>query len=46
MVVLHSGDERNRLSRDEVADAVLFMLSRPQVVNIDELVLTPLQQSF
>ena len=46
MVVLHSGDERNRLSRDEVADAVLFMLSRPEGVNIDELVLTPLQQSF
>jgi len=25
---------------------VLFMLSRPEGVNIDELVLTPLQQSF
>lgn len=46
MLVLHSGYERDRLSRDEVADAVLFMLSRPKGVNIDDLVLTPLQQSF
>lgn len=44
--VLHTGDQRDRLSRDEVADAVLFMLSRPDGVNVDELVLTPLRQIF
>lgn len=41
---LHSKGKRNRLSRDEVADAVLFMLYRPAGVNVDELVLTPLAQ--
>ena len=42
--VLHTDRNRDRLSRDEVADAVLFMLSRPEGVNVDEMVLTPLQQ--
>jgi NADP-dependent 3-hydroxy acid dehydrogenase YdfG len=41
---LHEDGKRYRLSRDEVADAVLFMLSRPIGVNVDELVLTPLGQ--
>ena len=44
--VLHNDDKRERLSRDEVADAVLFMLSRPTGVNVDEMVLTPLEQIF
>ena len=43
---LHEDGKRYRLSRDEVADAVLFMLSRPVGVNVDELVLTPLGQKF
>ena len=42
--VLHTDRNRDRLSRDEVADAVLFMLSRPEGVNVDEMVLTPLRQ--
>ena len=44
--LLHEERKRYRLSRDEVADAVLFMLSRPVGVNVDELVLTPLGQKF
>ena len=42
--LLHTEGKRDRLSRDEVADAVLFMLYRPAGVNVDELVLTPLGQ--
>ena len=42
--ILHTEGRRDRLSRDEVADAVLFMLYRPAGVNVDELVLTPLGQ--
>ena len=42
-VLLREG-KRDRLSRDEVAEAVLFMLLRPSGVNVDELVLTPLGQ--
>jgi NADP-dependent 3-hydroxy acid dehydrogenase YdfG len=38
--------QRERLSRREVAYAVLFMLSRPRGVNVDEIVLTPLGQSL
>ena len=38
------GQKRGRLSRDEAADAVLFMLSRQAGVNVDEMVLTPLKQ--
>ena len=41
---LHTDKKRDRLSRDEVADAVLFMLSRPAGVNVDEMGLTPLKQ--
>jgi NADP-dependent 3-hydroxy acid dehydrogenase YdfG len=37
---------RYRLSRMEVADTVLFVLNQPPGVNIDELILTPLGQSF
>jgi NADP-dependent 3-hydroxy acid dehydrogenase YdfG len=37
---------RERLSRSEVAEAVLFMLSQPPGVNVDELVLTPLGQRW
>ena len=37
---------RKFLSRSEVADAVLFMLTRPHGVNIDEIVLTPLGTSL
>ena len=44
-VLLHQG-QRQRLSRGEVAEAVLFMLSRPRGVNVDELVLTPLGQQL
>jgi len=36
--------KRDRLSRGEVADAVLFMLTRPDGVNVDSLMLTPLAQ--
>ena len=43
---LHTDKKRDRLSRDEVADAVLFMLSRPAGVNVDEMVLAPLEQIF
>ena len=42
--VLRTDRNRDRLSRDEMADAVLFMVSRPEGVNVDEMVLTPLQQ--
>jgi NADP-dependent 3-hydroxy acid dehydrogenase YdfG len=41
---LHTDKKRDRLSRDEVADAVLFTLSRPAGVNVDEMVLAPLEQ--
>ncbi|MBI2504532.1 MAG: SDR family NAD(P)-dependent oxidoreductase [Candidatus Latescibacteria bacterium] len=44
-VLQHQG-RRQRLSRGEVAEAVLFMLSRPAGVNVDELVLTPLSQQL
>jgi len=44
-VLLHQG-RRQRLSRGEVAEAVLFMLSRPFGVNVDEMVLTPLGQHW
>ena len=44
-VLQHQG-QRQRLSRGEVAEAVLFMLSRPRGVNVDELVLTPLGQQL
>ena len=44
-VLEHQG-KRQRLSRGEVAEAVLFMLSRPGGVNVDELVLTPLGQQL
>jgi NADP-dependent 3-hydroxy acid dehydrogenase YdfG len=37
---------RRSLSRGEVADAVLFCLSRPAGVNVDELALTPLHQQL
>jgi len=43
---LHEHEKRYRLSRDEVADAVLFTLSRAAGVNVDELVLTPLGQKL
>ena len=40
-----SNDEgRLSLSRDEVSDAVIFMLSRAPGVNVDEIILTPLRQ--
>lgn len=35
---------RDRVSRKEVADVVLFILDQPTGVNVDELVLTPLGQ--
>jgi ribitol 2-dehydrogenase len=35
---------RVSLSRDEVADAVIFMLSRAKGVNVDEIILTPLNR--
>ena len=44
-VLLRAG-KRYRLSRQEVADAVLFMLSQPAGVNVDEMILTPLGQEF
>ena len=44
--VLHDSERGHLLSRNDVAEAVLFMLSRPSGVNIDELVLTPLGQKF
>ncbi len=45
-VPLDEGDRRCRLSRDEVADAVCFVLAQPRGVNVDELVLTPLGQQW
>ena len=45
-VPLHEGGRRCRLSRDEVADAVCFVLAQPRGVNVDELVLTPLGQQW
>ena len=45
-VALHEDDRRCRLSRDEVADAVCFVLAQPRGVNVDELVLTPLGQQW
>lgn len=42
--VLTSGGHRTKLSRSEVASAILFMLTRPSGVNVDELILTPLEQ--
>jgi NADP-dependent 3-hydroxy acid dehydrogenase YdfG len=44
-VLLREG-MRDRLSRTEVAEAVLFMLSRPPGVNVDEIILTPLGQRW
>lgn len=41
---LHTDKKRDRLSRDEATDAVLFMLSRPAGVNVDEMGLTRLKQ--
>ena len=38
--------KREKLSRSEVAAAVMFMLSQPYGVNVDEIVLTPLNQSW
>ena len=35
---------RVSLSRDEVADAVIFILSRAKGVNVDEIILTPLNR--
>ena len=46
LAVLEQQGKRQRLSRGEVAEAVLFMLSRPGGVNVDELVLTPLGQQL
>ncbi|MEE2873239.1 MAG: hypothetical protein VX893_10015 [Candidatus Latescibacterota bacterium] len=43
---LHTDKKRDRLRRDEVAGAVLFMHSRPTGVNVDEMVLAPLEQIF
>ena len=43
---LHEDGRRCRLSRDEVADAVCFVLAQPRGVNVDELVLTPLGQQW
>ena len=45
-VALDEGGRRCRLSRDEVADAVCFVLAQPRGVNVDELVLTPLGQQW
>lgn len=45
-VPLDEGGRRCRLSRDEVADAVCFVLAQPRGVNVDELVLTPLGQQW
>ena len=44
--LLMSDGRRERLSRSEVAAAVLFMLSQPDGVNVDELILTPLGQKL
>lgn len=44
--VLHNDDRGHLLSRSAVADAILFILSRPAGVNVDELVLTPLGQKL
>ncbi len=45
-VPVYGGGQRCRLSRDEVADAVCFVLAQPHGVNVDELVLTPLGQKW
>ena len=45
-VPLDEGGRRCRLSRDEVTDAVCFVLAQPRGVNVDELVLTPLGQQW
>ena len=45
-VPLDEGGRRCRLSRDEVADGVCFVLAQPRGVNVDELVLTPLGQQW
>lgn len=39
-------DQRDRLSRKEVADAVHFVLNQPSGVCVDELILTPLGQRW
>ena len=44
--VLCRGEDRVSLSRYEVVEAVKFMLTRPNGVNVDELVLTPLGQQW
>jgi NADP-dependent 3-hydroxy acid dehydrogenase YdfG len=38
--------QRIRLTSDEVAEAIVFSLSRPHGVNVDEVVLTPLGQEW
>lgn len=43
---LRPEDDRPRLSRSDIAEAVLFMLTRPPGVNVDELILTPLAQKW
>ncbi|HCQ02185.1 MAG TPA: hypothetical protein DIT99_16500 [Candidatus Latescibacteria bacterium] len=44
--ILMTDGRRKCLSRSEVARAVLFMLSQPDGVNVDEIILTPLGQKF
>lgn len=44
--VLKNKERGALLSRGEVADAIMYMMSRPKGVNIDEMVLTPLEQKF
>ncbi|KPJ84351.1 MAG: hypothetical protein AMS17_16375 [Spirochaetes bacterium DG_61] len=44
--LLHERGVRYRLSRKEVTDAILFILSQPLGVNVDEIILTPLGQTF
>lgn len=43
---LHNSGRGPLLSRGEVAAALMFMLTRPAGVNVDELVLTPLGQKL
>ncbi|MEE2658401.1 MAG: SDR family NAD(P)-dependent oxidoreductase [Candidatus Latescibacterota bacterium] len=43
---MSSDGQREGLSRREVADAVLFAVTRPRGVNVDEIVLTPLGQAL
>jgi len=43
---LINSQSRSQLCNMEVAEAVYFILSRPKGVNVDELVLTPLNQSL